>query len=84
MTASYCQTPKKAPTYRLALFRVLGKDKVLVLAGEKDIITEAHTRLIAASIPEAELLIFPGLSHYAPQEDPAVFNRAVLEFLARH
>ena len=56
----------------------------LVLAGEKDVIKEAHTRLIAASIPGAQLAILPGLSHYAPQENPAVFNAAVLEFLAKH
>lgn len=53
----------------------------LVLAGEKDVIKEAHTRLIAASIPGAQLTIFPGLSHYAPQENPALFNDTVLRFL---
>lgn len=53
----------------------------LVLAGEKDLIKEAHTRLIAASIPGAQLTILPKLTHYAPQEDPALFNDAVLRFL---
>ena len=71
--------PRMKPAELVAI-----KAPVLVLAGEKDIIRPAHTRLIAASIPGAELHIFPGLSHYAPQEDPAVFNRAVLEFLAKH
>ena len=60
------------------------KAPVLVLAGEKDVIKEAHTRLIGASIPGAQVTILPGLSHYAPQEDPAVFNAAVLNFLAKH
>lgn len=53
----------------------------LVLAGEKDVIKEGHTRLIAGSIPGAQLTIFPGLSHYAPQENPALFNDTVLRFL---
>jgi pimeloyl-ACP methyl ester carboxylesterase len=53
----------------------------LVLAGEKDVIKEPHTRLIAASIPGAQLVIFPGLSHYAQQENPALFNDTVLRFL---
>ncbi|MGI4870403.1 MAG: alpha/beta fold hydrolase [Janthinobacterium lividum] len=56
----------------------------LVLAGEKDVIKEAHTRLIAASIPKAQLVILPGLTHYAPQENPALFNKTVLDFLAAH
>ncbi len=56
----------------------------LVLAGEKDVITEPHTRLIAAGIPGAECVILPGLTHYAPQEDGPRFNQTVLDFLARH
>ena len=32
----------------------------------------------------AQVTILSGLSHYAPQEDPAVFNAAVLDFLAKH
>jgi pimeloyl-ACP methyl ester carboxylesterase len=54
---------------------------VLVLAGEKDLIQNAHTRLIAASIPQGRVQILPGLTHYAPQENPTMFNEAVLQFL---
>lgn len=57
------------------------KAPTLVLAGEKDLILEPHTRLIGRSIPGARVLILPGLSHYAPREDPAAFNQAVLSFL---
>lgn len=56
---------------------------VLVLAGEKDIIREAHTRLIAQSIPNGEVVILPGLTHYAPQENGPLFNETVLAFLRR-
>lgn len=55
----------------------------LVLAGEKDVIQPAHTRLIASSLPHGQAHIFPGLTHYAPREDPAAFNAAVLAFLAQ-
>lgn len=55
----------------------------LVLAGEKDVIQPAHTRLIASSLPHGRAHIFPGLTHYAPHEDPAAFNAAVLVFLAQ-
>lgn len=53
----------------------------LVLAGEKDVIQDTHSRLIASSLPHGQLHIFPGLTHYAPREDPAAFNAAVLGFL---
>lgn len=65
------------PTQKLATIHT----PVLILAGEKDIIKEAHTRLIAASIPGAQLHILPGLTHYAPQENPGAFNEVVLKFL---
>ena len=54
----------------------------LVVAGERDMIRESHTRLIAASIPGAELCILPG-SHFVAAEHPTAFNRAVLEFLSK-
>lgn len=54
----------------------------LVLAGEKDIIKEAHSKNIGAHIPDARVIILKGLTHYAPQENPALFNQTVLDFLA--
>jgi pimeloyl-ACP methyl ester carboxylesterase len=56
------------------------KMPVLVVAGTDDMITEAHTRLIAASIPGAQLRFLEG-SHFVASEDPAAFNQVVGEFL---
>lgn len=53
---------------------------VLVIAGEKDVIVESHTRLIAASIPGSRLLILKGQTHDAPIEAPYLFNKAVEDF----
>lgn len=54
------------------------KCPVLVMAGQHDVVLPAHTKLIAKSIPGAELKIFRKASHDAPQEIPEVFNKAVL------
>lgn len=56
------------------------KCPVLVIAGEKDIIKEAHTKAIAAAIPNSTLLIAPGETHYFPSENPKAFNQAALGF----
>lgn len=53
----------------------------LVLAGQYDIILEAHTRALAAALPGAELTIFPEASHFVPHEQPQAFNARVLAFL---
>jgi len=52
----------------------------LVLAGDRDMIREEHTRLIAASIPDGSLAILPG-DHFIARCNPAVFNAAVRAFL---
>lgn len=57
--------------------------KTLVLAGEKDIILEAHTRAIAGGITGGEVMILKNQSHFVPQENPSLFNRIVLDFLQR-
>ena len=52
----------------------------LVLAGDDDMIKDSHTRLIAKSIPNAELAIIPG-SHFVANKNPDAFNETVLRFL---
>jgi pimeloyl-ACP methyl ester carboxylesterase len=76
LTVLLLKYPRMQPAELAAI-----KAPVLVLAGEKDIIKDAHTRLIAASIPHGKAQILPGLGHYAPQENPEMFNDAVLQFL---
>ena len=52
----------------------------LVVAGDRDMIREQHTRLIAQSIPGAELVLLPG-DHFVANKNPGAFNEAVLRFL---
>ena len=52
----------------------------LVIAGDRDMIKERHTRLIHASIPGAALAVLPG-DHFIAHKNPGAFNRAVADFL---
>ena len=54
--------------------------KTLVIAGTCDMIKEAHTRLIADSIPDARFVFVKG-NHFIANRNPREFNRAVLDFL---
>ena len=54
----------------------------LVVAGERDMIKQSHTRSIAAPIPNARLAILPG-DHFLARSSPEKFNSLVLEFLGR-
>lgn len=54
--------------------------KTLVLAGDRDMIKEEHTRLIASCIPKGELCILKG-DHFIAAKDPEEYNHTVLDFL---
>lgn len=56
------------------------KAPVLVMAGEKDMILEKHTKYIAAQLPSAQLVIFKGATHYAPVEVIEEFNNRLKAF----
>lgn len=50
--------------------------------GEHDeIVKPEHARYLAATIPNAKLVILPGVSHFAILQDPGAFGAAVLNFL---
>ncbi len=57
--------------------------KVLIVAGEHDVVRPDHTKALAGAIPGAELWIVPGATHSVIQEKPDLVNPRVLEFLAR-
>lgn len=54
--------------------------KTLVIAGTKDMIKGNHTRLIAKSLPDAQLVFLEG-DHFIANKNPKEFNRVVNAFL---
>lgn len=56
--------------------------KKLVIAGDKDMIKDAHTRLIYANLPNAEIKVLHG-THFIAREKYREFNRAVECFLKK-
>ena len=54
---------------------------VLVMAGEFDSIEDAHTRAMAAAIPDATLDIIEGEDHYAPLLAPSKVTPQIVAFL---
>jgi len=66
---------------------LLGTLKVptLVICGAADLATPPSiARMIASKIPNAELVVAPESGHSVYWEEPEVFNRAVLGFVAKH
>jgi pimeloyl-ACP methyl ester carboxylesterase len=61
------------------------KVPTLVICGAADLATPPSiARMIAAKIPNAELVVAPEAGHSVYWEEPELFNRAVLTFMAKH
>jgi len=56
---------------------------VLVMAGDRDIIRTEHTVQMFENLPNAQLAIFPGETHYAPHNHPGIFNDTVGRFFGK-
>ena len=73
--------PKLNLTHRLKEIRC----PTLVLVGEQDMATPvAAAREIHSAVTGAELVIIPSAAHLSNIEQAEAFNRALLDFLARH
>ncbi|MCF6332996.1 MAG: alpha/beta hydrolase [Draconibacterium sp.] len=58
------------------------KAPVLIISGDKDIIREEHSVEIYQNIPNAQLCIMPGETHFTPASNPALFNEIANRFLS--
>lgn len=55
---------------------------VAIVLGEHDeFIKPDHAEYLARSIPDAQMIYLPGVSHFAPLQRPSQFNAAVQSFL---
>jgi pimeloyl-ACP methyl ester carboxylesterase len=57
---------------------------VAIVYGEHDeFIKREHAEYLARSIPDAEFIYLPGVSHFAPLQRPEQFNAVMLAFLSK-
>jgi pimeloyl-ACP methyl ester carboxylesterase len=55
--------------------------RTLLMFGDDDLVTMKHIEATYAGIPNSEVAIVPGTSHFLFQEKPALCNRIILDFL---
>jgi pimeloyl-ACP methyl ester carboxylesterase len=57
---------------------------IAIVQGEHDeFIKLEHAEYLARSIPGAEFILLPGVSHFAPLQRPEKFNSVMLAFLGK-
>jgi pimeloyl-ACP methyl ester carboxylesterase len=70
----------KEPALAQATLREL-KPRTLLMFGDDDLVTMEHINATYEGIPDSELAIVPGTSHFLLQEKPALCNRIIVDFL---
>jgi pimeloyl-ACP methyl ester carboxylesterase len=69
------------PDYSERELRAIEVPVTIAQSEHDEFIKREHAEYLARTIPGAELVVLPGVSHFAPLQRPALFNQAVLAFL---
>ena len=71
------------PNYSVNDLAEISVPVAIVHSEHDEFIRHEHAEYLARSIPGAEFIYLPGVSHFAPLQRPEQFNNAVFEFLGR-
>ena len=74
---------KTQPNYSASDLAEIQVPVVVVQSELDEFIKPEHAEYLARSIPWAELILMPGVSHFAPLQRPGQFNDVMLDFLGR-
>jgi pimeloyl-ACP methyl ester carboxylesterase len=71
------------PNYSAHDLAKIGVRVTIVQSEHDEFIKREHAEYLARSIPNAELVVLSGVSHFAPLQRPEQFNAAMLAFVGR-
>lgn len=72
------------PEYDAAVLAGIDVPVWSVIAEHDEFIRREHAEYLAATLPRGSFHLLPGVSHFAPLQNPALFNASMLAFLAAH
>jgi pimeloyl-ACP methyl ester carboxylesterase len=81
--AAVTKMMRTQPNYSIAELEAIEVPVEVVLGEHDEFIKRDHMDYLAANIPDATLTLLPDVSHFAPLQQPALFNQAMLNFLDR-
>lgn len=56
---------------------------VLLMSGDRDMITLSHIQEMFRTLPKAQLCVFPGSTHFALRQNSLVFNETIQRFFSQ-
>jgi len=77
------QMQRTEPNYSARDLAEIRVPVAIVQSEHDEFIKHEHAEYLARSIPGAELILLPGVSHFAPLQRPAQFNSVMRAFLGK-
>ena len=77
------QMQRTQPNYSASDLARIHVPVAIVQSEHDEFIKREHAEYLAGSIPNAEYIFLPGVSHFAPLQQPEQFNSTVLKFLGK-
>jgi pimeloyl-ACP methyl ester carboxylesterase len=74
---------KTQPNFSAYDLAQINTSVAIVQSEDDEFIKREHAEYLARSIPHAEFVLLPGVSHFAPLQRPEQFNAAMLTFLGK-
>jgi pimeloyl-ACP methyl ester carboxylesterase len=74
---------KRQPNFSAHELAEISVPVAMVQSEHDEFIKREHAEYLAHSIPGAEFVLLPGVSHFAPLQRPEQFNAAMLAFLSK-
>lgn len=74
---------KTQPNYSKQDLEEISVPATIVHSEHDEFIKREHAEYLARSIPNAEFVFLPGVSHFAPLQRPELFNSTILTFLSK-
>jgi pimeloyl-ACP methyl ester carboxylesterase len=71
------------PNYSVHDLAKISVPVAIVQSEHDEFIKREHAEYLARSIPNADLIVLDGVSHFAPLQRPEQFNTAILEFAGK-
>ncbi|HVF24922.1 MAG TPA: alpha/beta hydrolase [Anaerolineales bacterium] len=71
------------PNYSAEDLAQISVPVAIVHSEQDEFIKREHAKYLAQSIPDAEFIFLPEVSHFAPLQRPEQFNRTMLAFLSK-
>jgi pimeloyl-ACP methyl ester carboxylesterase len=70
------------PGYGADVLAAIGVPVWSVIAEHDEFIRREHAEYLAEALAQGSFHLLPGVSHFAPMQNPALFNASMLQFLS--